>query len=652
MKTRVGKVFALIIAAGLTAYAGAALASTIYYIDSINGADVNDGLTESTAWRNLYKVNNKLLQPGDSVLFRRGGQWRGSLQLQGGTQAGGVVTYGAYGVGDKPRLLGSATLNNSTDWISTSAENKIWASVLPLTGPEALSNTEFAVSLSGWGNYIVRNIASVSRDLAVYFPPQTPPGNGIASAKVTFNTYNVSDATSDVQLYAQVGQITAGQCYRLSFQAVATAPFSPKAAIAMLVQHSNPGATVGILKNAPAMPTIGTTWDSYDVLFQAINSVNDGRIAFALGAAGAAGSTLNIDGVSFRRFDCDRALTADVGSLIFDNEASVGVKVLNEEDLDQDGKFFYDAKKMQIRMRSYQNPASLHTQIEAAQNNAIVYGKKGASGTDLLVQDFDLRYGGGHAVGMGGVKRVTFDRMDISYIGGSQLNETTRYGNGIQFWNAAENIIVRNSRLSQIYDSALTAQGQSAAIVNDVKFTNNYVENAEQCFELWNQGGGVGSSTTGVVFSKNTCVGSGRGWSHAQRPGKEGSDVLMYAATSPMRNITITDNVFYNAANALVRIDLPWDGYRAIDFSRNCFYVDPNPLPGTGWLLNETGTIDGIKHPLTTTSPSVFISEFSTAATPASYYGDPQLLASPTGELVPAAGGACYQKGYAPISAN
>ncbi|MFS2139188.1 hypothetical protein [Duganella sp. Dugasp56] len=653
MKNCYRTVLALAIAAGLAAYGGATQAANVYHLDSINGSDSNDGLTEATAWQNLYKLNLKTLAPGDSVLFKRGGQWRGSLQMQGGTLTGGVVTYGAYGVGNKPRLLGSAPLNALADWVQTSTGSQIWASQLVTISSEKLSNTDFSTNVSGWSVYSPHGIiTSVARDLATYFPQEAPPSATTASAKVTFNSFQGTDQTSDAMLYAGVGQVTAGKCYKFSFHAMASAPFAPKAAIAILVQNTSPGTTVGILKNAPAMWTIGTTWDNYDVLFQAITTVPDGRVAFALGGAGAAGSTLNIDGLSFKEFDCDRALTADVGNLIFDGEASVGVKVLNEADLDQDGKFWFDPKKMQVKLRSYQNPATLHSQIEAAQGNTIVSIKKNASNTDLLVQDLDLRYGGAHGVGLGGVKRITFDRLDLSYIGGSLLDPLTRYGNGIQFWLAADTVTVRNSRLSQIYDSALTAQGQGVSIVNGVTFANNYVLNAEQCFELWNQGGSVGSSTTGVTFSHNTCVGSGRGWSHAQRKNKEGADVLMYAATSPMRNIAITDNVFFNPINSLVRIDLPWDGYRSIDFSRNCFYPDPNPLPDAGWLLKETGNIDGIAHPLTTTSPSVFVSEFSTAATPASYYGDPQLLPSPSGELVPAAGGACEGKGYVPVAGN
>ncbi|MBC9933044.1 right-handed parallel beta-helix repeat-containing protein [Chitinophaga qingshengii] len=80
-----------------------------YYIDD-NGSDTSNGRSPATAWKTLAKVNTVTFQPGDSVLFKRGGSWTGTLVIKSSGAAGANITFGAYGSGDKPRITG----NNST----------------------------------------------------------------------------------------------------------------------------------------------------------------------------------------------------------------------------------------------------------------------------------------------------------------------------------------------------------------------------------------------------------------------------------------------------------------------------------------------------------------------------------------------------------
>ena len=54
---------------------------TTYFIDFQNGCDENDGLRPETPFRTQHP---ELLQPGDTVLFRRGSVFRGPLQNPSG----------------------------------------------------------------------------------------------------------------------------------------------------------------------------------------------------------------------------------------------------------------------------------------------------------------------------------------------------------------------------------------------------------------------------------------------------------------------------------------------------------------------------------------------------------------------------------------
>ena len=68
-----------------------------YYV-SADGNDTADGRSEGTAWKTLARVSAAPLSVGDTVLFRRGDLFRGSVLCREG------VTYAAFGEGEKPRF--------------------------------------------------------------------------------------------------------------------------------------------------------------------------------------------------------------------------------------------------------------------------------------------------------------------------------------------------------------------------------------------------------------------------------------------------------------------------------------------------------------------------------------------------------------------
>jgi len=96
------------------------------YVDAARGDDAHDGLKPETAWQSLAKVSRAPLGPGDRVLFRRGQIWRGQL-IPGSGDPQGDVTYGAFGEGAKPILLGSAAADRQEDWLQTGPG--LWATV-------------------------------------------------------------------------------------------------------------------------------------------------------------------------------------------------------------------------------------------------------------------------------------------------------------------------------------------------------------------------------------------------------------------------------------------------------------------------------------------------------------------------------------------
>lgn len=86
-------------------------AGRTYYVSSTDGNDANDGLSAATPLKTISRVNLLTLAPGDAVRFKCGDVWRGEMLRV--TQSGAVdapITYGAYPAADcanRPILSGA-----------------------------------------------------------------------------------------------------------------------------------------------------------------------------------------------------------------------------------------------------------------------------------------------------------------------------------------------------------------------------------------------------------------------------------------------------------------------------------------------------------------------------------------------------------------
>ena len=84
----------------------------VYYV-SPSGNDASNGLSSATPWRTLAKVNATFFNPGDQILFARGGEWHESLVASSDGTSANPITYASYGSGAKPKFWGSDILNNA-----------------------------------------------------------------------------------------------------------------------------------------------------------------------------------------------------------------------------------------------------------------------------------------------------------------------------------------------------------------------------------------------------------------------------------------------------------------------------------------------------------------------------------------------------------
>lgn len=81
---------------------GAASGPRSYYVDATGGNDSNPG-SLAAPFQTLSKVNSLTLNPGESVLLKKGQTWKAqNILVPSSGAAGKVITFGAYGTGANP----------------------------------------------------------------------------------------------------------------------------------------------------------------------------------------------------------------------------------------------------------------------------------------------------------------------------------------------------------------------------------------------------------------------------------------------------------------------------------------------------------------------------------------------------------------------
>jgi len=527
-----------------------------YYVSQA-GDDGADGLTPETAWQTLAKVNASAVQPGDTVLLRRGDSWREQLVPHSGSE-GSYVTYGAYGEGEKPVLVGSVEMNDPDDWVEV--RDGLWSTREPeVVGPELLPNPSFTEDTAPWGLYCENG--AQAEMVRVADEADSPP------AGLRIHGTTRGQRSSDVQLIVAPFAIEQGRLYRLTFRCRADLDFP--LTVPVLMAMGPPWTNYSSVSGARIVSVRGE-WTTVAVYYDANTTTDQARLTFFLGDRLPEQVDLFVDTLSFAACDKpERMLSVDVGNIIFDGGQSCGVKVFEEAQLDAQDEFYYDEARNVLLLRSDVPPTQRHRDTECALRRHII----DQSGKSFVVyENLTLLYGGAHGIGGGNTHHIIARDLDIGFIGGGDQmggEQTVRFGNGIEFWAAAHDSLVERCRLWEIYDAALTNQSMGDPCEQrDIVYRDNVIWNSEYSFEYWN--GPEASLTSNVVFEHNTCVNAGHGWGHAQRPDPSGRHLCFYNNTARMEGLVVRNNVFFEAtANAFYAPSYTKDQRQALIMGHN-----------------------------------------------------------------------------------
>lgn len=555
-----------------------------FYV-SPDGDDQKDGRTPETAWASISRVNSAAeneIQPGDSVLWQRGGIWRGTLFPAGG-EPGKPVTYGAYGDENaaKPTIYGSVSASNEADWEEVTPN--VWGTRRPEV--KVLGKVDGNFSDSQWRFHHEAGALGSAE-----FTEEA------GCRKVVVDVQKGGTKPNHIQIWgAPADPEKLPSKMLLTLRIRASRPVKvPGPGLKLNRQPWRPKASVGDLEFSTEWQTVKLICLSSDESLPEINSETEAQISKAgkipqfcwhwnLGGV-ADGTQLEMVFEDLEEIDFDPSLllVRDVGNIIFDHGKfekfhPCGFKRWKLADLKAPGDYFYDSSSSRVFLYWNENPAKTCKSIELAvtQHTLEASGKH-----DFVCENLAFAYAGAHGFHGTGMARITIRNCDFSFIGGGHQftypNGTpVRFGNAIEFWDATEDVLVEKCRIWEIYDAAITNQGR-AMTQRRITYRENWIKNAEYSYEYWH-----GGQTEDVLFEKNTCLDAGCGWAHSQRPNPNGAHLMFYQNSAPTKNFVIRGNRFLNSTEVCLRIQNDWRSGLTLEKNE---YQQPIGRPVIRWL--------------------------------------------------------------------
>lgn len=530
----------------ISAAAAAAEAAT-WYVDSEGGSDTAAGTSPEAAWKTLMRVNGAKIAPGDSVLFKRGGLWRGTLRPVSG-EPGKPVKYSWYGKGPKPILEQSVDKSKPSDW--TEESPGIWTT--KVVKPELVEQLWDGTSCEGWHCSWQGGVKGTLKRVTE---------GGETFIRVNCTEKPASKA-SLVQVWGpKVDVRSAGAVLRLKVRS--SMPF--RLGSAGLMQPKPPWSR-SMQGEAPRVD-IGADWQTVDVFLVMSGVAETPAIQMPIGDVLPLGAVFDFVpvGIWSAKFDASATLPYDVGIFICDHGKRWGVKKWHNPDwkiqpLEKPLDYAYDADKKRVLVRFDGNPAKAFSSIELAYTKHVV---NQGDRHDVVYDGLAVRYGAAHGFGGGSTRNITIRNCDIYWIGGGlqfwkkddktgKIRNPVRFGNGIEFWGDATGHLIERNRLWEVYDAAVTNQGKDDT-ETDIVWRDNVIWNSEYSFEYWNA-----KLTANITFEHNTCVDAGYGWAHTQRPDRNGAHLMYYHNRAETSNFVVRNNIFCRATEWTMRTGLDW----------------------------------------------------------------------------------------------
>lgn len=260
---------------------------------------------------------------------------------------------------------------------------------------------------------------------------------------------------------------------------------------------------------------------------------------------------------------------SEVCNLIFDGGEGCGHLRWQLEDLKHQGEWHYtqwgqnsdknvsDKSKREAEGALYLfssiNPGLFYKSIECA----LWGGRKMIGGKQYIVfENLIFANSGVHGYQESHAHHITIRNCEFKFIGGAVWSKELkiRFGNAVELWDGAQDVVVERCIFSNIYDSGVTHQGSNQSDTPErIYFRNNlFMDCGMAAYEC------RGPSVRAVYFEHNTCINAGGGFSlQGEVPPRQseiypqpmGHHVFIWRMEKPIQkeSVFIRNNVFYEA---------------------------------------------------------------------------------------------------------
>ena len=174
------------------------------------------------------------------------------------------------------------------------------------------------------------------------------------------------------------------------------------------------------------------------------------------------------------------------------------------------------------------------------------------------------------------LKNAYIHNCTINDIGGAFQNgnlddKEVRFGNAIEFWLGAENILIEKNVIDNTYDAGITLQGDEGKWDNII-IRNNIIKKSNYPFELW--ASGKSSGMNDIQINDNLIINQGESWAKNFKNNQYiSSDFVFYDfAKNAKCELSITNNKFWNSTRNIYVFSDSSERLKEMVFDSNEFY--------------------------------------------------------------------------------
>ncbi len=221
--------------------------------------------------------------------------------------------------------------------------------------------------------------------------------------------------------------------------------------------------------------------------------------------------------------------------------------------LNGDLQFFSNADTLYF-MSTEGNPGDRFSSIEMGTKTRVF----GGNGRNNIFDNLSIRNCGAHGIGLQSSTDITVTNCIFSWLGGSLLGNygetTTQYGNAVEIFGSCSRYYVKNNWMYQIYDTAVTHQGNNASMMN-IEYSENLMEYVHWGIECWIKKDGGNCLMNNYKSRHNLLRMGGYGWGSIVSSRTSGASLYSFGIVDGTnKNLSCEHTIIDRCAGSLLTI--------------------------------------------------------------------------------------------------